>query len=935
MTKEQLLEYIDVYIRQQGDYGAVRIAPVLETLVNNMGKGGVIPSGGTADRPENPVVGTQYFDTDLGKVVTWDGSEWVEPAAGQGTVLLHVDTGSATEDGETTTYRFTETQEEINAIIDKLGGAEAVTVIVQMMREGELQMMYSIPCVRMEQDGMTYYLGINVGLDTQAQMDDVASSMKVAQITLSSSLSSFAFMGTSSGSIRDYLGITQSYRKLLLGLAKDGDGYYMSSSGEKVADENFGIYNIRPGQYGGYLNEDEVIVIKTKTPTNRNIAILYHSGSSSFNTYLKGSPGSISSTVSTHIYVNNSQRLVANISMHKEGEVYVFDSRVLGFLAQRIFELSRAIGANGIIQADVDEKDTGVMSHKYNNTAGGVTEKSSSDHANIVQIELVKGDAITIYNYDSIYNASDVAVIKDADGNIVPHGRSMYSYYYIASKDTTIEISFGQRFSYYKFNAPFFEYIIERTNDMMGVNGTMQQLYPEAAQEGKYYDLSGEVADNVGYNISAPVSLNEGDTLLVKSLSFANVAMIKDADGNIVPARSTTQNGPTFYSYTATKATTVEISYRNDGAALFYKFNSSVFEQLAKQITANKGGDSGNLLLELPYLSGNFSTPTLGSGITDMPTLVAKIKAAKSVTLRNLSGSSVACSYWNVSGGDTAVRLITIADTLNQENVLRSNVQITYTASSGNFFINIVTETVQTYVRVNLLAYKQNATGVDLGMSFDELKALVNDESKTIILANNNTETADERVVIARLVSDDGAHVYLACAGADASAASRVDAGNTFIRYNVSQNADDASKCDITVTKVFSQERLLLKFPTFNGVWNTATLADGIDDMAALLDRLASHPVVLLQSGDTDFRQCLRYVAEPDEQRVYFYIAGNKINGQGENIYALINVTYDTETAQFKAKYAAYPDENGSNVEIVATLPETPDENTVYIIKGS
>lgn len=562
--------------------------------------GGVIPSGGTADRPENPVVGTQYFDTDLGHVVTWDGSEWVESGGGQETVLLHVDAGSATEDGETTTYRFTETQDEINAIIDKLGGAEAVTVIVSMMREGELQMIYSIPCVRMEQDGMTYYLGINVGLDTQAQMDDVASDMKVAQITLSSSLSFFAFVGTSSGSIRDYLGIAQSYRKLPLGLAKDGDGYYMSSSGEKVADENFGIYNIRPGELGGYLNEDEVIVIKTKTPTNRNIAILYYSGSSSFNTYLKGSPGAISSTVSTYIYVNNSQRLAANISMHKEGEVYVFNSRVLGFLAQRIFELSRAIGANGIIQEYVDEEDVGVMSHKYNNTAGGVTEKSSN-HANIVQIELVKGDAITIYNYGSIYNASDVAVIKDADGNIVPHEKDMYSYYYIASKDTTIEISFGQSFSYYKFNAPFFEYIIDRTNDMMGVNGTMQQLNPETAQEGKYNGTNGEIGESEFYKITAPISLKEGETLLVKTISTAAVRIIKDADGNAVDGRQATNPNPAFYSYTATKDTTVEVSCGVKGSYI-YKFSSAVFEQLAKQIAENKGGDDGNfeIVTELP-----------------------------------------------------------------------------------------------------------------------------------------------------------------------------------------------------------------------------------------------------------------------------------------------------------------------------------------------
>ena len=639
--------------------------------------GGVIPSGGTADRPENPVVGTQYFDTDLGKVVTWDGSEWVEPAAGQGTVLLHVDTGSATEDGETTTYRFTETQEEINAIIDKAAGAEVVnaTVVIDF-DEG---LVYSVPMFLQKDGDQVGYVGYSFGnVILVVMITNIPGSMMMKRYGDS------AMTYLSAGDFQKYQG------------GEVEDGYYINDVGQKVADENYEI--IHPFATSGGVTFYAGTVFKVITDT-----------------YMRG--------------------------------VSVF-SRYTGYETFEV--LTEASQATYVVPEDMQD----------------------------IYISRPKGSTIIQYSSD-------------------------------------VFSSLCHTLSRYK----------EDTLDMMGINGRMQQLTPEVAQEGKYYNLSGEVADNVGYNISAPVSLNEGDTLLVKSVSFAKVAMIKDADGNIVPARSTTQDTPTFYSYTATKATTVEISYRNDGSSLFYKFNSSVFEQLAKQITANKGGDSGNLLLELPYLTGNFSTPTLGSGITDMPTLVAKIKAAKSVMLRNPSEASCTCSYWNVYGGDTAVRLITVADTLNQENVLRSNVQITYTASTGNFSVNIVPETV------------------------------------------TNT--------------------------------------------------------------------LVLKFPTFDGVWNTATLADGIDDMAALLDRLASHPVVLLQSGDNEFRQCLRYVTNSDEQRVYFYTVGNKINGQGGNIYTVFNVTYDTEAAQFRAELANYPDENGGNVKIVTELPETPDENTVYIIKGS
>lgn len=35
------------------------------------------PSGTTANRPASPVTGSVYFDTDLGTVVTYNGTDWV------------------------------------------------------------------------------------------------------------------------------------------------------------------------------------------------------------------------------------------------------------------------------------------------------------------------------------------------------------------------------------------------------------------------------------------------------------------------------------------------------------------------------------------------------------------------------------------------------------------------------------------------------------------------------------------------------------------------------------------------------------------------------------------------------------------------------------------------------------------------------------------
>ena len=35
------------------------------------------PSGNTASRPASPVTGQLYFDTDLGKLVAYNGTDWV------------------------------------------------------------------------------------------------------------------------------------------------------------------------------------------------------------------------------------------------------------------------------------------------------------------------------------------------------------------------------------------------------------------------------------------------------------------------------------------------------------------------------------------------------------------------------------------------------------------------------------------------------------------------------------------------------------------------------------------------------------------------------------------------------------------------------------------------------------------------------------------
>lgn len=905
-----------------------------EEYVNKMK--GIIPSGPTSGRPSNPTVGTQYFDTDIDDVVIWNGTEWVEPAAGgQGTVLLHAGSLVSEDDG-TTMYRFTETQEEIDKIIDTAAGADVISAFVaideesiagillmKVEQEGELQGYY----------GMTYY----------------GASLLVGAMISKQPESSMLIKRSMTG-IKDYLAMSEDYGEVGL-LTTVYDGYYMNTSGEKVEDENYCIYDIGYSAWTG-LKNDEVLIVNTASDHD-DMAVVYaeHPSFEVLSGYNRDSNG-------LYAYVNDKPgENDVRISMRRDGKAYRFSSAVLGNLAKLL--ASRQGGATGIATDEkpglvkgstntdiMIGKETGVlytrdiadMTWNVNPSSlptnplenSEVTKQYvASENKKYIMAKLAFSDSVDSWKNTWIEYFGAPAIdlspcfdwdnpVKENEGkqmgvlNKYPFKAGTEPDFY-ASSDVfyfMLEVAFrklerkpvaiklnddtfmwvtnvtfrsepsnpesktvcirgiGNAGTFYDdtdYKITTYEIIVARWNagasavyertynllyngvgekalfddglyrdavtldrlsKLLGINANVSAVTPEAAQEGKYHRTNGDIGESEFYRITAPIPLSEGATILVKTISTADVCIIKDADGNVVNGRKANNSTPAFYAYTAVKDTTVEVSCGVSGSYI-YKFNAAVFEQLAKLIEANKGegGDSGSLLLEMPYLTGNFSTPDLGGGITDMAKLAEKIKAAKSVTLRNPSGSSVAASYWNVFNDDTAVRLTTIADTLNKENVVRSNVQITYNSQSGNFFVNIVPET----------------------------------------------------------------------------------ATNT----------------------------LVLKFPTFSGVWNVATLADGIDDMAALLDRLASNPVVLLQSGDNEFRQCLRYVTNSDEQRVYFYCAGNKINGTGEYIYTEFNVTYDTETAQFRAEYASYPDTDGGNVEIVSELPETPDENKVYIIKGS
>jgi hypothetical protein len=51
-------------------------------------------SGPTANRPDNFEVGMRYFDTDLGKVIYWNGTEWVDALGNS------ADTTYVTDDSE-------------------------------------------------------------------------------------------------------------------------------------------------------------------------------------------------------------------------------------------------------------------------------------------------------------------------------------------------------------------------------------------------------------------------------------------------------------------------------------------------------------------------------------------------------------------------------------------------------------------------------------------------------------------------------------------------------------------------------------------------------------------------------------------------------------------------------------------------------------------
>lgn len=792
---------------------------------------GVIPSGTTSDRPSNPDVGTLYFDTDLGNVVTWNGTEWVEPSAGQGTVLLHADTGSATEDGGTTAYRFTETQEEIDKIIDTFKDAEAATVSVIMGSDPFNAPMYSLACVRVE-DGIVGYVGIAVVTAKDGSVD-----MVQLVLTKEPQVSILAVAEDIIPSIQDYLVPFDFYTRTMR------EGAYINTDGEYVENENFNVIDIYPS--GGGMNAPQYgTVVITNNDTDEATGISVFSDSS-----LK--PVDYESGSTTQVCFNCPYAQYASI--HKDAKVFAYKSSVFAFMMGQVHKLQKMWNFFGIdINSSIDFQivtrySEGAIADKYNNIHGEQVDKEAGIGYEyfIFPLTLKAGDILTFDSRPG--TTTDMAALKDADGNIIPAvplnaAGSPQTLAYMTSKDINVELSgcgtlicqksnsfvleFLMKLSsqsgsiatdkspglvkgstntdimigketgvlytrdiadmtwnvnpsslpinplensevtkqyvasenkkyimaklafsdsvdswkntwieyfgvpaidlspcfdwdnpvkenegkqmgvlnkypfkagtepdfyassdvfYFMLEVAFrklerkpvaiklnddtfmwvtnvtfrsetsnpesktvcirgignagtfyddtdykittYEIIVARWNagasavyertynllyngvgekalfddgiyreavtfdkisEMLGVNADVSAVTPEVAQEGKYYNLSGEVADNAGYNISAPVSLNDGDTLLVKSVSFANVAMIKDADGNIVPARSTTQNKPVFYSYTATKATTVEISYRNTDASKFYKYSSGVLEQLAKLISENK-----------------------------------------------------------------------------------------------------------------------------------------------------------------------------------------------------------------------------------------------------------------------------------------------------------------------------------------------------------
>lgn len=62
---------------------------------------GDVPSGGTGDRPTTPSIGSLFYDVDLGALLYWDGTAWVEVGSGSGSSEVIVSDSAPATNGLT------------------------------------------------------------------------------------------------------------------------------------------------------------------------------------------------------------------------------------------------------------------------------------------------------------------------------------------------------------------------------------------------------------------------------------------------------------------------------------------------------------------------------------------------------------------------------------------------------------------------------------------------------------------------------------------------------------------------------------------------------------------------------------------------------------------------------------------------------------------
>ena len=88
MTHKELFENWD---RGFGDMARTENLELVRQYLEDNSISAVGPS---SDRPTEPTVGQKYFDTDLGKPIYWNGTEWVDALGNS------ADTTYVTDDSE-------------------------------------------------------------------------------------------------------------------------------------------------------------------------------------------------------------------------------------------------------------------------------------------------------------------------------------------------------------------------------------------------------------------------------------------------------------------------------------------------------------------------------------------------------------------------------------------------------------------------------------------------------------------------------------------------------------------------------------------------------------------------------------------------------------------------------------------------------------------